>query len=162
MKRILDKIEIYIMLITFPLMVLFIFLATVFRYLQLGSLTWAEETSRFLMIWLVFAGIGIGFKHNAHLGLSFVVDLFPERLQKLAGYFRVALIFLFGLLILIYSYQLIMSQIDNGQLSPVLGIPVWWVYSSLLFGSILIVIRSVQMVAAPSGEHGKENVNSQL
>ncbi|WP_203553618.1 TRAP transporter small permease [Bacillus sp. B15-48] len=165
MKRLLEKldnIEIYILNIAFPLMVLFIFLATVFRYLGIGSITWAEEASRYLMIWLAFAGIGLGFKHNAHLGLSFVVNLLPKPLQKAAYYLRAVLIILFGGIVFYYSYLVVVSQMNNGQLSPSLGIPVWSVYASLLLGSALIVIRTLQLLIKPPTSPDDERLNSQL
>jgi C4-dicarboxylate transporter DctQ subunit len=141
----LDKVEIYIIVITLPLMLLFVFLSTVFRYFELGSLTWAEEASRYLMIWLAFAGISWGFKRNAHLGLSFVVDKFSEKNQKVIYFIRAALIILFGTVVSYYTFLLITTQIKNPQISPAMGIPIWWVYSSELFGSLMIIIRTLQM-----------------
>jgi C4-dicarboxylate transporter DctQ subunit len=141
----LDKIENYILMITMPLMLFFIFMATVFRYFELGSLTWAEEASRYLMIWLAFAGISLGFKKNAHLGLSFVVDRFSEKNQKVIYFIRALLIILFGVMVCYNTFLLINTQIKNPQISPAMGIPIWWVYSSVLFGSLMIIIRTLQM-----------------
>jgi len=140
-----NNIENYILLITFPLMLLFVFSATVSRTFDLGSIMWAEEASRYLMIWLAFAGIGLGFKKNAHLGLSFVVNKFSQKVQRILYFVRAIIIALFGVLISYYTYSLIMTQIYNPQLSPSLGIPIWWVYLAILFGSVLIIIRSLQM-----------------
>lgn len=141
----LDKIENYILMITMPLMLFFIFMATVFRYFELASLTWAEEASRYLMIWLAFAGISLGFKKNAHLGLSFVVDRFSEKNQKVIYFIRALLIILFGVMVCYNTFLLINTQIKNPQISPAMGIPIWWVYSSVLFGSLMIIIRTLQM-----------------
>jgi C4-dicarboxylate transporter DctQ subunit len=141
----LNNIEKYILVITMPLMLLFIFMATVFRYFELGSLTWAEEVSRYLMIWLAFAGISLGFKRNAHLGLSFIVDRFSGISQKILYFIRAALIILFGVIVSYYTFLLINTQIKNPQTSPAMGIPIWWVYSSVLFGSTMIIIRTLQM-----------------
>lgn len=139
----LDNIEEYILVVTFPLMLLFIFLATLFRYFQLGSLTWAEEAARYLMIWLAFAGISYGFKTNAHLGLSFFVKRFSLNLQRKLFYIRGVFIVLFGIVVSYFAFLLINDQISNNQLSSVMGIPIWLVYLSILFGSVMIVIRTV-------------------
>ncbi len=141
----LNKIENYILIITLPLMLLMIFTATVFRYFELGSMTWAEEAARYLMIWLAFAGISIGFKTNSHLGLSFFVDRFPENVQKVLFTFRAIFIILFGSLYSYYTYLIIRSQIRYPQISPAMGLPMWWVYSAILFGSIMIIVRTLQM-----------------
>ncbi len=127
-------------------MLLFVFSATVFRYFELGSLTWADEASRYLMIWLAFAGIGLGFKKNAHLGISFFINRLPRLGQKVFYYIRAIIIILFGGLVTHFTFLLIMSQINNGQLSPALGIPMWLVYLAVLFGSVMMIIRTLQLV----------------
>lgn len=142
--NILNKIENYILIITLSLMLLFIFTATVFRYFQLGSLTWAEEAARYLMIWFAFAGISLGFKTNAHLGLSFFVDKFPKNAQKILYFVRAILIILFGCLLSYNTYLIIKNQIRYPQISPALGLPIWWIYSAVLFGSVMIIIRTLQ------------------
>ncbi|MET3696998.1 C4-dicarboxylate transporter DctQ subunit [Bacillus oleivorans] len=144
----LDRLEEYILIITFPLMLLFVFAGTIFRYFEIGSLTWAEEAARYLMIWLAFAGIGLGFKKNVHLGLSFFVNKFPTAVQKFLFFVRAAFIILFGGLITYYTSILVSNQMQNTQLSPALGIPIWLVYSAILFGSIMIIIRTVQMATS--------------
>lgn len=155
MKKVLSRInniENYILLITFPLMVIFVMLSTVFRYFELGSLTWAEEASRYLMIWLAFAGIGLGFKNNTHLGLSFIVKKFNFKVQKFFHYLRALLILTFGLIVTYYSMILVNTQIMNPQISPGLGIPIWYAYVAVLFGGILIIVRTIQMSLVPFTE----------
>lgn len=142
----LNQIEEYILMITFPLMLLFVFSATISRYFQIGSLTWAEEAARYLMIWLAFAGISLGFKKNAHLGLSFFVNRFSYLGQKILYFVRAILILVFGVLISYYTALIIINQMSNPQLSPSMGIPIWWVYLAILFGSIMIILRTIQMV----------------
>ncbi|GAA0316497.1 hypothetical protein GCM10008967_03850 [Bacillus carboniphilus] len=143
--RSLDRIEEYILIVTFPLMLLFVFSATVFRYFEIGSLTWAEEASRYLMVWLAFAGIGLGFKRNSHLGLSFFVNKFPPTAQKFLFFVRAALIILFGGMVSYFTFLLVSNQFQNTQTSPAMGIPIWLVYSAVLFGSVMIIVRTIQM-----------------
>lgn len=139
----LDKIEEYILLITFPLMLLFIFSATMTRFFDIGTFTWGEEAARYLMIWAAFSGISLGFKKNSHLGLSFFVKKFPSKFQKFFYFVRAFFIILFGVLVSYFSSILISTQIANRQLSPSLGIPLWVVYFSILFGSVMIIIGTI-------------------
>lgn len=140
----LDKIEEYIIIIAFPLMVLFIILATAFRYFELGSINWAEEAARYLMILLAFGGISLGFKSNYHLGLSFFVNKMPIKYQKLLIWLRAILIVGFGLLVTYYTFLIVKTQMKFSQVSASMGIPMWCVYSEMLWGSIMIIIRSIQ------------------
>ena len=154
----LDRIEEYVLVITMPLMLLFIFMATIFRYFELGSLTWAEEAARYLMIWLAFAGISLGFKKNIHLGLSFFVGRFPENTQKIFHFIRTILIVVFGGLLSYNTYLIIGNQLRNPQISPALGMPMWQIYSAVLFGSIMIIIRTLQMTFIKVTETDKGGV----
>lgn len=140
----LDKIEEYIMLVTFPVMLIIVLAATFTRYLNLFSMPWGEEAARYLMIWLGFAGIGYGFKKNAHLGLSFVVDKCPPRLQKPLALIRLLLIILFGVLIAWFSFQILQKQFKFVQISPSLHLPMWSVYLAVFAGGVLTAVRAAQ------------------
>ena len=140
----LDKIEEYIMLVTFPVMLIIVLAATFTRYLNLFSMPWGEEAARYLMIWLGFAGIGYGFKKNAHLGLSFVVDKCPPWLQKPLVFIRFLLIIVFGVLIAWFSFQILQKQFRFVQISPSLHMPMWAVYLAVFTGGVLTAVRGAQ------------------
>lgn len=142
----LDKIEEYIMLVTFPLMLAVVLTATFCRYFSLFSLSWGEEMARYLMIWLGFAGISYGFKKNAHLGLSFVVDKCPASLQRPLFMVRGALVILFGALIAWFSFKILSKQFAFNQISPSLHLPMWTIYLAVFVGGALTVVRTVQLI----------------
>ena len=50
MKKIWNHLEEGILLITFPLMTIITIAGTAVRYFELGTLTWSEESARYLMI----------------------------------------------------------------------------------------------------------------
>ena len=142
--KILNNIERYILLIAFPLMLMLVFSATFSRYLKIGSFVIAEEASRSLMIWLAFAGISLVFKNNSHLGLSFLTNRLQGKTKSLFFLLQSFFIITFGLLVAYFSYRVIRTQIRFTQVSPSMGMPIWWVYSAILFGSIMIIIRVFQ------------------
>lgn len=153
-----NRLEEYIMLVTFPAMLLVILVATFSRFFSLFSLSWGEEAARYLMIWLGFAGISYGFKKNAHLGVSFIVEKFPPRMQKLLALLRTGLILFFGLFLAYFSYDIIGNQFRFHQISPSLHIPMWTIYSAMLAGGILILVRTVQsaFLTAESLQHAEK------
>jgi len=151
--KFIDKIEEYIMIITFPLMVLFITLSTTFRYFELGSIPWAEEASRYLMILMAFAGISLGFKNNSHIGMSFIVDRMPSKIRRWFILLRNILIVGFGLLTSYYTFIIIQNQMKFVQKSSSLGIPMWCVYMSMFWGSIMIMIRAIQAAIVKEEEN---------
>lgn len=140
----LDKVEEYIMLVTFPVMLITVLGATFTRFFNLFSMPWGDELARYLMIWLGFAGIGYGFKKNAHLGLGFVVDKCPPTLRKILVLVRVLIIILFGVLVSWFTYKILGRQFAFHQVSPSLNVPMWSAYLAVFVGGVLTVVRSVQ------------------
>ncbi len=144
------------MLVTFPLMLGIVLAATFTRFFNLFSMPWGEELARYLMVWLGFAGIGYGFKKNAHLGLSFVVDRCPPALRGVLMVVRALFIILFGLLISWFSYKILSKQFSFHQISPSLHMPMWAVYLAVFFGGVMTVVRAAQMLFARGGNAGAE------
>jgi TRAP-type C4-dicarboxylate transport system permease small subunit len=58
-----------------------------FRYVLNSSLTWADESSSFLLVWLMLAVAPIGFHQNFHIAVSFLVDRAPRPLRVFLGLF---------------------------------------------------------------------------
>ncbi len=159
MKRLLrhlNRVEEYIMLAVFPPMLLIVLAATFSRYLGLFSIHWGEEAARYLMIWLGFAGISYGFRKNAHLGLSFMVDALPKALHPPLKYLRAAAILLFGGIVTRYAFLIIARQWQFRQISPSLHIPIWTVYAAMLCGGALIMIRTAQALLISGEAAGEE------
>lgn len=150
--KFLNRIEEYILLITFPLMTGITIAGTTVRYLQLGTLTWSEEAARYLMVIAAFAGISLGFRENSHLGLGFLVGILPEKCKKAAIWVRTILIVVFGCLISYYTLQMILKQMTVTQYSPAMRIPMWIVYIPMLAGCVMMTVRAVQAAFAMKEE----------
>jgi TRAP-type C4-dicarboxylate transport system permease small subunit len=54
-------------------MVILVFSNVVARYVFDAAITWAEEVSRFLFVWLTFVGASIGLHRGIHLGMDLMV-----------------------------------------------------------------------------------------
>ena len=139
-----NRLEEYIMIIIFPIMVAMVFGATVVRYFRLGSVPWADEASRYLMILLVFVGAAYGFRRNTHLGVSFIVDRLPKRLHTLCLWLRAAILMGFAVLMLYSTTILIQVQMGFVQRTAALQLPMHGVYFIMLIGWILIITRIAQ------------------
>jgi TRAP-type C4-dicarboxylate transport system permease small subunit len=60
-------------------MVVLVFSNVVARYVFDAAITWAEEVSRFLFVWLTFVGASIGLHRGIHLGMDLVVARLTSR-----------------------------------------------------------------------------------
>ena len=82
-----------IAMITIGLMVIVVFYSVISRFVLNSSIAWAEEVSRFLMMWMTFVGAVVAFEEDKHMRFDSLVNVFPEKLRAvvlIAGY---ALIF---------------------------------------------------------------------
>jgi hypothetical protein len=61
-----------------------VFTNVVTRYLFGFSLNWAEETSRYLMIWVAYLGAGLAMREGRHVAIEYLQGLLPPRLAPFA------------------------------------------------------------------------------
>ena len=124
------------------------FIAVVCRYVLNSSLTWSEEFTRYLFIWIVFLGAAISVRRRAHIA----VDVFVGRLSPLGDRVlslieRLATI-AFALLVGIPGWAFVVIGMSN--LSPALEIPMGFVYLAPVVGSVLIVIYALRPPEGPA------------
>lgn len=147
MKKVLDffdNFEERMLVVILPLMVITIFMATFFRFTKLVSVPWAEELARYLMIWLVFLGIGVGAKENKHFTVDNVVMAFPKSTHRAFFILRTAIIVSYCGIISYIGMGLVKSLRLMNQSSPALRFPMWMMYGSIIVGMLLMIIRTLQ------------------
>jgi TRAP-type C4-dicarboxylate transport system permease small subunit len=106
---------------------LFIFTNVVLRYLFNSGLTWAEELSRFLFIWLIFLGAIEALKDNNHLGFTSFVQQLPPTAKKAC--FIVSNLLMVICLAILFQGSLEMTLLSQYTLSPATGLPLSYMYS---------------------------------
>ncbi len=82
LSRFLDNAEENIITILLPVMCLLIFASTFFRYTKLLALPWAEEMARYLMVWIIFLGVGTAAKKGSHFAVEVFVKSRSLKTQK--------------------------------------------------------------------------------
>lgn len=123
------------------LMLCLVFFATIGRYTKLYNMAWSDEASRYCMIWSVFLLAGL----SAYRGQMFSIDIVSEKLplkgQKIFAVIRLVLVFVFCVFAVIYGWDLMMHQMKMGQTSPSLKLPMWFMYSCVPIGCILLLLH---------------------
>ena len=64
-------------------LVIISFAQVISRYVLHVSLSWSEESCRFLLMWLGMLSAAYGFKVKSHFSLSFIKNKFSIRFQRL-------------------------------------------------------------------------------
>ncbi|GBU09023.1 C4-dicarboxylate ABC transporter permease [Gammaproteobacteria bacterium] len=110
------------------------------RWLSITS-TFTDEAARFMFIWVGLFGAALGHGQGRHLA----IDLFTGKLsghKKLLSNIIIHLLVIgFSASIMIYGGGMAMLK-TQGQLSPVMQIPMWIIYIAIPFNGVAIAFYS--------------------
>ncbi len=122
----------------------------VFNRFVLGlPLSWSEEFQKFGHIWMVMLAIPVAYRRGAHLGMDMLLRLLPRRTQRAVGLLTELLWLILALAI--GRYTLTIMQVAKTQESPGLGLPMDWVYSGMVIGSVYLALVALRRFAAHFG-----------
>jgi TRAP-type C4-dicarboxylate transport system permease small subunit len=105
---------------------------------------WTDELARFTFLWFCFTGSITTLRKKLHLGIDYIESRMPAKAKFVNRVFVYSLIVVFGFFVGVLGYQLL--DIVGSQLSPVMRIPMVWVYFSLpLTGFLYVVLGLYQL-----------------
>ena len=126
------------------LMVVLVFGNVVLRYGFNSGITFSEEVSRFLFVWMVFLGSVLMLRDNGHLGVHTVTKKLP-RAGKLACKF-VSDVAVLGCCVLLTYGGWRIVKLNMTNIAPVSEIPLGVVYFACLVCSVgmgTLLLRSL-------------------
>ena len=100
--------------------------------------TWSEVISRSAMIWSVFLGVAVAFRHGAMISVDVIQNSLPPR-QGLLLFVLTNSASLIFFSILLWQGILMTERVIPQQLAA-LQISISWVYAALPVGSVFIII----------------------
>ncbi|MCM3790096.1 TRAP transporter small permease [Domibacillus indicus] len=130
-----------VMAVSLAVMVVLVFGNVVLRYLFNSGITWSEEMSRYLFIWLTFLGAIGAFKNKEHLGVDMLIKRLPTKMKKVVIVISDLLILLVLYLVLDGSWKMTMINIDSK--APATGLPLAFVYGTGILVSISMGIMTI-------------------
>lgn len=110
----------------------------VLRYVFNSGLTWSEEISRYLFVWMVFLGAIAALKDKMHLGVDIVVNPLPKKLQKVVFLISNAIVLYLLWLVLQGSWK--MTILNMNSTGPATGMPLSYLYGIGIVSSIWMMI----------------------
>jgi TRAP-type C4-dicarboxylate transport system permease small subunit len=122
------------------LMMVFILGNVVLRYCFNSGITWAEEISRFLFVWIVFIGAIGAMQDNRHLGFTSVVKKMPLPVKKIFVVVSNILILYVLYLLLTGTWAMTILGLNNRASST--DVPLAWMFGVGLisFSWIAIIV----------------------
>jgi TRAP-type C4-dicarboxylate transport system permease small subunit len=121
------------------------------RYVLGAPSTSTDEMARFLFIWVGLLGAAFTLGKKKHLAMDFMLLTLEGRKKAilqlgitLIGLFFAVVIMVFG------GGSLVLKTLSVGQISPVLGLEMGWVYSAIPISGVCMILYLVRDIFAPT------------
>lgn len=145
-------------------MALLVFGNVVLRYAFNSGIAVSEELSRLLFVWLIFLGAILASVQHAHIGFDALVHKLPVAGRKFAALLTGALMLWACGMFLVGGWK--QTQINLGNVYPVLGISYAWLYGvALVFGggaAIAIVANLWRAMRSPGGPELTQDLGDRI
>jgi TRAP-type transport system small permease protein len=158
--KILTNISNIIIVFCLSTMSILVFTNVILRYIFSSGMTWAEELSRYLFVWLIFLGAIMALKQNAHMSVDIVTNAVSLKIRKVILLINNLLVLFVMWMILDGSWKMTLQNM-NIQ-SPSLGIPMFLIYGVGIVMSIsMAVIVIGNIVRLFTNEESKEHITNE-
>ncbi|MEO8331259.1 MAG: TRAP transporter small permease [Gallionella sp.] len=143
-NRILDRFEEVLITTFMAAATLVTFAAVVMRYVGGSGISWAQELTIYLFIWMAKFGAAYGVRTGIHIGVDFVVNAARPSIKRTLIIISMLLGVVFTGVIAFFGARWVIFIHGTGQISPDLEWPMWVIYLAIPFGSGLMCYRFIQ------------------
>lgn len=135
------KAEYAIMSVAFVAMVVSYFVGVVNRNIIKSSMPWTEEVAMYSMVYMALLGTEVGLRDGTQVAVTAVIEKLHGTVRKVVDIVEQVVLEVFSIVMLRAGIALFTKQIQTGQTTPVLKVPMYAMYFSLVlaFGLICIV-----------------------
>ena len=131
----------FILFAILSFMVIVVTMQIVCRYVFFYSLSWSEELSRYLFVWLILMGAGFGIAENNAICIDIIETIAKGKFKRAIHLIQYVLS-LVAVCVLFYSSILLM-QLGTRQISPAMNVPMSMVYLCMPIGFILMIFELI-------------------
>lgn len=126
------------------LMLILILAATFVRIVKVPFITWSEELSRTLMVWLGLIGAASVMRTGENFSVNAVyASIKSEKIRRVFFFVIQAAMLAFGVLATRFAIMVCLKQKAMGQLSPAMQTPMWISYVVLIIFGISMTLQSL-------------------
>ncbi|MPM00472.1 hypothetical protein SDC9_46698 [bioreactor metagenome] len=106
-------------------------------------MAWSDELSRYLFVWMIFIAAAYAAGEKAHIGVTAVIDLLPEKYRRVVELIIYVLCLAFSIALIYYTFAIIKVQLRYGQISPSMRMPMQYAYSGMAVGGLFMATHFV-------------------
>ena len=128
-------------------MVVIGFMQVFWRYILMSSLSWSEETLRYVNIWTIFLGAGLCIPRGLHTAIEAIYSVLSPKSG--AAMIRVVELLgcAFAMLMTVVGWSF--SAFNAAQVSPTMQVPMIYVYISIPIGGVLMLMFQIGEMLKP-------------
>jgi TRAP-type C4-dicarboxylate transport system permease small subunit len=162
LARITEKVAALPCMVAIGVMTAIVIAGVFFRYVLLQPIGWSEEAARYLMIWAASLAVSLGIMKGEHVGLTFIVETFPPKLQRFAFVLSNLAILLFLWVLTERGYEIAIQ--GQKQISSLLGVSMIWSLIAVpiagllaMFQTVFLILKKIFSPPAPQKMDQREN-----
>ncbi|MDR2390845.1 MAG: TRAP transporter small permease [Planctomycetota bacterium] len=143
----LQKLENLILALSFVVMSLSAFAQVVNRNLIGAGISWFEELARYCMVYMALLGTEIGLRDGSQIAITAIIDKFKGKGGEIIRILGKMVVVAFSAIIFWTSFTLLEKQVQFGQLSPGLEVPMYVPYAALpLSFGIITAVQGLTLI----------------
>lgn len=105
---------------------------------------WTEEGTRFIFIWMIFLGIGMGFRKAESARVTIMLGYAPSFFRKLSKWTYTAFSVVFFGFMIVYGFEVMMQQVNMNEMGSALMIPMGLIGASVPVSGILGILGVIE------------------
>lgn len=144
MKKIdgfIDKLLSAITVVLYMAMIIVVLLQILARYNPNLTLSWTEEFTRFLFVFIITLGAPLSLKYTAYADVDLLYDKFPTGIKKICYIIIYLAILVFSVVVVYSGYKF--TLLGTRSLSPALRWPMYLHHSSILIFGVITTLYCV-------------------
>lgn len=143
----LDKVEKGTLVIVFITMVITIFIQVINRNWLYLPLSWLEELAVYCMVYMVLLGTELGLRDDTQVRMTLLLDKLSDKAKSMVNIIVKLFVVLFAILTFIASINILGMQIQTGQTSAALNLPMLIPYLAFAISfAIIIIVQTTSLV----------------
>ena len=143
-RRVGDQFEEIVACVALAAVVLAVSWGVITRYITAQPAAWASEVATLAFAWVVFFGATACIKYKLHPSIDMLVARLPRPLQLGVRWFNHALVLAFCVFMAWFGTRFAIDAWSNP--SPVLRLPLTWLYGPVAFCFALMALRYLQVL----------------
>ena len=141
------KAELIISALAFVIMVVSYFLSVVNRNFIRASMPWTEELALYSMVYMALLGMEVGLRDGTQVCVTALTDKVKGNiLGKILNVIASVILIVFIYEMCTYGISLVQRQMLTGQSTPVMKIPMYMLYASLVISFGIALVSQVLML----------------